>query len=190
MAVGSASAGGPLSWQFSGALVSHAGGRRRQRAKTTIRQRSGWRTEITRMQLKSVIARVRKERRRASGTRIRAERWDAVEIGRSADRRRAVADGHARILRTRKYSWKLFTYRWEGATPGEHTLVSRATDVEGKVQPVAAELKPEEDVPRRQRAISAQSHDWISSGDHRSASAPVRLSASLARQSRVNGRVS
>ena len=40
-----------------------------------------------------------------------------------------------------KYSWKLFTYRWEGATPGEHMLVSRATDAEGNVQPMAAELK-------------------------------------------------
>jgi hypothetical protein len=39
-----------------------------------------------------------------------------------------------------KHSWKLFTHRWEGATPGEHTLVSRATDVEGRVQPTAAEL--------------------------------------------------
>jgi len=40
-----------------------------------------------------------------------------------------------------QYSWKLFTYRWEGATPGEHTLVSRVTDAEGMVQPTAAELK-------------------------------------------------
>ena len=40
-----------------------------------------------------------------------------------------------------QYSWKLFTYAWEGATPGEHTLVSRATDAEGNVQPAAAELK-------------------------------------------------
>jgi hypothetical protein len=39
-----------------------------------------------------------------------------------------------------QYSWKLFTYRWEGATPGEHTLVSRATDMSGTVQPAAAEL--------------------------------------------------
>ena len=29
----------------------------------------------------------------------------------------------------------------EGATLGEHRLVSRATDAEGKMQPVAAELK-------------------------------------------------
>ncbi len=39
-----------------------------------------------------------------------------------------------------QFSWKLFTYRWEGATTGEHTLVSRATDVNGTVQPTAAEL--------------------------------------------------
>jgi hypothetical protein len=39
-----------------------------------------------------------------------------------------------------RYSWKLFTYRWEGATAGEHTLVSRATDMNGTVQPAAAEL--------------------------------------------------
>ena len=41
---------------------------------------------------------------------------------------------------TGKYSWKLFTYAWTGATPGEHTLVSRVTDVNGKVQPTSEEL--------------------------------------------------
>jgi DMSO/TMAO reductase YedYZ molybdopterin-dependent catalytic subunit len=40
-----------------------------------------------------------------------------------------------------KYSWKLFTYTWNGATPGEHTLVSRVTDVNGTVQPTAEELE-------------------------------------------------
>jgi DMSO/TMAO reductase YedYZ molybdopterin-dependent catalytic subunit len=34
-----------------------------------------------------------------------------------------------------KYGWKLFTYTWKNPTPGEHTLVSRVTDVTGKVQP-------------------------------------------------------
>ena len=38
-----------------------------------------------------------------------------------------------------KYSWKLFTYTWNGATPGPHTLISRVTDANGKVQPTAAE---------------------------------------------------
>ena len=32
-------------------------------------------------------------------------------------------------------SWKLFSYIWNGATPGEHTVVSRATDINGQVQP-------------------------------------------------------
>jgi hypothetical protein len=42
---------------------------------------------------------------------------------------------------TGKYSWKLFTYTWTGATPGEHTLVSRVTDNTGKVQPTAEDLE-------------------------------------------------
>jgi hypothetical protein len=40
-----------------------------------------------------------------------------------------------------KYSWKLFTYAWNGATPGEHTLVSRVTDATGKVQPTEQDLE-------------------------------------------------
>lgn len=40
-----------------------------------------------------------------------------------------------------KYSWKLFTFAWNGATPGEHTLVSRVIDATGKVQPTAEELE-------------------------------------------------
>ena len=40
-----------------------------------------------------------------------------------------------------KFSWKLFTYKWEGATSGPHTIVSRVTDADGNVQPTADELK-------------------------------------------------
>jgi DMSO/TMAO reductase YedYZ molybdopterin-dependent catalytic subunit len=40
-----------------------------------------------------------------------------------------------------KYSWKLFTYTWTGATPGEHTLVSRVTDMTGAVQPTTEALE-------------------------------------------------
>jgi hypothetical protein len=40
-----------------------------------------------------------------------------------------------------RFSWKLFTYNWTGATPGEHTLVSRVTDVTGQVQPTAEQLE-------------------------------------------------
>ncbi len=39
-----------------------------------------------------------------------------------------------------KYGWKFFNYRWESATPGEHTVVSRVTDVNGNVQPTAEGL--------------------------------------------------
>jgi DMSO/TMAO reductase YedYZ molybdopterin-dependent catalytic subunit len=42
---------------------------------------------------------------------------------------------------TGKYSWKLFTYHWTGATAGEHTLVSRVTDATGRVQPTAEDLE-------------------------------------------------
>jgi DMSO/TMAO reductase YedYZ molybdopterin-dependent catalytic subunit len=40
-----------------------------------------------------------------------------------------------------KYGWKLFTYTWKGLTPGEHTIVSRATDVKGYVQPTEKDLE-------------------------------------------------
>jgi hypothetical protein len=40
-----------------------------------------------------------------------------------------------------KYSWKLFSYKWEGASSGEHTIVSRVTDVEGNTQPTLDDLK-------------------------------------------------
>lgn len=40
-----------------------------------------------------------------------------------------------------KYSWKLFHYDWNGATPGEHTIVSRVTDANGTVQPTEKDLE-------------------------------------------------
>jgi DMSO/TMAO reductase YedYZ molybdopterin-dependent catalytic subunit len=42
---------------------------------------------------------------------------------------------------TGKYSWKFFTYTWNGATPGAHTIVSRLTDANGRVQPTEQELE-------------------------------------------------
>ena len=33
-----------------------------------------------------------------------------------------------------QYSWKPFTFVWNGAAPGEHTIVSRVTDINGNVQ--------------------------------------------------------
>jgi DMSO/TMAO reductase YedYZ molybdopterin-dependent catalytic subunit len=40
-----------------------------------------------------------------------------------------------------KFGWKFFTYAWNGATPGAHTLVSRVTDATGRVQPTEQELE-------------------------------------------------
>lgn len=40
-----------------------------------------------------------------------------------------------------QYSWKLFTYEWTGVNPGDHTIVSRATDVNGTMQPEEADLQ-------------------------------------------------
>jgi hypothetical protein len=97
-------------------------------------------TAITRMNLKSFIARVTFDGSRHKvfgvilndGTPIKT-----VEV--------RVDDGPWQPATmdpstTGKYSWKFFTYIWNGATPGEHTLVSRVTDVNGKVQMTAEEL--------------------------------------------------
>ena len=95
---------------------------------------------VTSMQLKSFIARVSKNGDRYNvrgvilndGTPIKSVEvkvddgpWQAATID------KATSD---------KYSWKLFNYTWTGATPGEHTLVSRVTDADGRVQPAAADL--------------------------------------------------
>jgi DMSO/TMAO reductase YedYZ molybdopterin-dependent catalytic subunit len=97
-------------------------------------------TAVTHMQLKSFIARVSRDGSRHNvfgvvlndGTPIRS-----VEV--SVDGgpwQPAMLDPSTKD----KYSWKLFNYAWNGATPGEHTLVSRVTDVTGKVQPTVEEL--------------------------------------------------
>jgi len=98
-------------------------------------------TAITRMQLKSFIARVTREgsRHKVLGVVLNdGTPLKSVEV--------RVDDGpwqSAAIdpATNTKYSWKLFTYSWNGATPGEHTLVSRVTDATGKVQPTAEELE-------------------------------------------------
>jgi hypothetical protein len=58
-----------------------------------------------------------------------------VSIDGGSWRPAAVAPGQDR------YSWKLFSYVWPDAKAGEHTLVSRVTDVNGLVQPTLADLE-------------------------------------------------
>ena len=96
---------------------------------------------ITRMQLKSFIARVTKDgsRHKALGVVLHdGTPIKSVEV--------KVDDGPWQPATMdpstkEKYAWKLFTYTWNGATPGEHTLVSRVTDVKGTVQPTAEDLE-------------------------------------------------
>ncbi len=96
--------------------------------------------EITRIHLKSVIARVRKKGDSYEvlgfvlndGTPLKSVE---VQVDNGPWQKATLASTNT------QYSWKLFTYRWEGATPGEHTLVSRVTNADGMVQPTAAELK-------------------------------------------------
>lgn len=96
-------------------------------------------TEITKMRPKSVISRVTKSSNRHmvygfvlnDGTALKS-----VEV--------KVDEGAwapATLDRANtQFGWKLFSYAWEGATPGEHTLVSRAIDANGVIQPTQAEL--------------------------------------------------
>jgi len=96
--------------------------------------------EVTRMRIKSVISKVRKN---AAGYQVfgfvinDGTPIKSVEI--------SVDGGEWRPAQIDKagtrFSWKLFTYDWKNASPGEHTIVARATDANGVVQPPAADLK-------------------------------------------------
>jgi DMSO/TMAO reductase YedYZ molybdopterin-dependent catalytic subunit len=98
-------------------------------------------TAVTHMQLKSFIARITREGSQYKvlgvvlndGTPLKS-----VEV--------KVDDGPWQPATldpatSSKYSWKIFTYAWNGAAPGEHTLVSRVTDATGKVQPTSEDLE-------------------------------------------------
>jgi DMSO/TMAO reductase YedYZ molybdopterin-dependent catalytic subunit len=97
-------------------------------------------TAITRMRVKSVIARVTRAGDTCKvlgfaltdGTPLKTVEvqiddgpWQAASLDPSLG----------------KYSWKLFTFEWKGASAGPHKLVSRAIDADGEVQPTAAELE-------------------------------------------------
>lgn len=99
-------------------------------------------TAITRMRLKSFVARVtaRGDHHQVfgiilnDGTPIRSVEVKIDDGGWE----RATLDP---ATTGETFSWKWFTYDWQGATPGEHTVVSRVTDVSGQVQPTQEELE-------------------------------------------------
>jgi DMSO/TMAO reductase YedYZ molybdopterin-dependent catalytic subunit len=41
-----------------------------------------------------------------------------------------------------RYAWRLFEYHWRAETPGYYTILSRATDSAGRVQPIVATWNP------------------------------------------------
>lgn len=96
-------------------------------------------TEVTRMHPKSVIARVRKN---AAGYQVfgfvlnDGTPLRSVEVSVDGGPWQAAALDKSNT----RYAWKLFTFDWTQAAPGEHTIVSRATDVDGTVQSTKAEL--------------------------------------------------
>ena len=98
-------------------------------------------TAISHMQLKSFVARVTKNgsAHKVTGVILNdGTPIKSVEV--------KVDDGpwQAAVMdpsTKEKYSWKLFNYTWNGATPGDHTIVSRVTDITGKVQPTEQELE-------------------------------------------------
>ena len=101
-------------------------------------------TAITHMQVKSYIARITRNGADSAGYTVMGVVLNdgtpikAVEV-RVDDGpwRPATMDPSTRD----KYGWKFFKYAWTGATPGAHTLVSRAIDATGNIQPTAQELE-------------------------------------------------
>jgi DMSO/TMAO reductase YedYZ molybdopterin-dependent catalytic subunit len=96
-----------------------------------------WReTSVGRMNLKSVAARVTK---RNDGTfRVYGAAWsDGTPIQKVELQ---VDKGPWTAVQLDKqqsapYCWTFWSFDWKGATPGEHTLTSRASDARGRVQP-------------------------------------------------------
>jgi DMSO/TMAO reductase YedYZ molybdopterin-dependent catalytic subunit len=101
-------------------------------------------SSIARNQLKSVIARV--TRRRAAnrfeykvagaawGGRARINRVE-IQVDKGPWRTATITE------RNGDAAWLLWSFDWNDATPGAHTLVCRATNAHGEVQPTQEELR-------------------------------------------------
>ncbi len=96
-------------------------------------------TSVSRMRIKSMIARLTRTGNRYTATgfvlndgtplksvevRLDEGPWQAARLDSS----------------NTQFSWKFFNFEWTNLTPGEHTIVSRATDANGVAQPAEADL--------------------------------------------------
>ena len=94
---------------------------------------------VTKIQLKSAITRITRQGNSHNvmgfvlndGTPIRAVE---IKVDNGSWQRAEILPGATR------YSWKLFNFTWNNATPGEHSIVSRVIDVNGQVQATPEEL--------------------------------------------------
>jgi hypothetical protein len=97
-------------------------------------------TSVTHQRVKSVVARVT---RSGNQFRIFGAAWsDGTPLDRVEVR---IDDGSwqsATLDRpSNPHSWTFFTLQTDGLGAGEHTVVSRATDVDGRTQPVDLNMK-------------------------------------------------
>lgn len=99
-------------------------------------------SSVTRMNLKSIVARVM--RLPTDGGMIPVTAYGAAwDDGTGVERVEVQVDGGpwlpAKLADEprSKYSWTFFSIDLGGLTPGKHTIVSRAIDVNGRVQPTA-----------------------------------------------------
>ena len=94
---------------------------------------------VTKIRLKSAITRVTRNANRHNimgfalndGTPLRAVE---LKIDNGPWQQTEILPGATR------YSWKLFNFAWNNATPGNHEIVSRVIDVNGEIQATPEEL--------------------------------------------------
>jgi len=101
-------------------------------------------TSVARMNLKSIVARVTRRPTQNGAIPLKAYcvAWnDGTEIEKVEVRvdqgpwRAAIAEAKPRS----KYCWKFYSIDLGSIAPGKHTIVSRAIDVNGRIQPTAAD---------------------------------------------------
>jgi DMSO/TMAO reductase YedYZ molybdopterin-dependent catalytic subunit len=90
-------------------------------------------TSVGRSLVKSIAAKVT---RQGSGYRIQGAAWGApierVEVRIDQGDWLAATIGEGK---DQEFAWKFWQVDWKNATPGEHTVVSRAVDRSGRIQP-------------------------------------------------------